>query len=118
MKARNDNVPSVSDALKRKSAEKCKLKIGKDVDLIQQIDYWDVVLRQKNRQVVHSKFVASRKRDVKGMIRKHNARLVVCGNEESEINKECYSPVSNFTVTKLVFRIAFQNNWKMKHCDF
>lgn len=42
---------------------------------------------------------------------------MICGNEEYEFQQEGFSPVADFTASKLTFCLALQKGWMAKYLD-
>lgn len=80
--------------------------------------YFDVDSRIQSIPVLHMTFVLHRKHDEYGMVSRHKAILVVCGNEEWDYQNDKFSPVVDFTVAKLIICLFLQQDWISKQLDF
>lgn len=77
----------------------------------------DRIKKSSTRKVLQGKFVLRRKRDSMEAIVKHKVRLVVCGNQEEENLEESFSPVPDFSIVKLIIRIANRRGSHARHFD-
>lgn len=73
--------------------------------------------RPRKDRVMNTKLVLRSKKDERGRICKHTARLVVCRNEEVDIQEETFSPVTDHSIIKLVLYLCIKQRWKVQHLD-
>lgn len=114
----DDDEPKAGHALKGLESKQWKNAMNNEVDTLLGMHCWKVVPRPRHEKVLHTKFALKKKRDESGIVRKYQARLVVCGNEEEDEGLDNFSPVSEFAIVKLILCIAIQRGWKMRHIDF
>lgn len=117
-RSRTDDKPSAAKALKRKDAEIWHSAMWTEICALQQFDCWKEVARPRNTKVLHTKLVLWRKHNEEGMIGKHKARLVVCANEESDNDNDCFIPVEDYILIKMLLCFAVQRKWEVKRFDF
>lgn len=68
--------------------------------------------------MVQTKFVLKRKWYEVNKFQKYKGRLVVCGSEEVENNKNSFSPLLDATVLRPIMCLSAQRGWCCKHPDF
>lgn len=117
-RAREDDEPSMRNALKGNDQKKWRESMDKEVKTLKQMQCWDEVERPPEARVLHTKFVLKRKRYETGNIQNYKARLVVCGNGEIDNADENFSPVPDFTVIRSILSLAAQKGWHRRHFDF
>lgn len=117
-RAHTEDEPSLRYAMNSSEAEKWKSAIDKEITALTNLRCWDVIERPTGKKILHSKFVLKKKRNGDGTIVKYKARLVVCGNEDTENVEENFSPVIDFTLVKLFLAIAVQRKWFIRQMDF
>lgn len=59
-----------------------------------------------SKKILHTKFVLRNNKSKNDEVIKYKARLVVCGNEEQELNEEGFSSVSDFNGTKVLMCLS------------
>lgn len=52
------------------------------------------------------------------MIHTYKARPVVCGNEQDEKENDCFSPLVDYSVIKVLLSLEIQNGWIVRHFEF
>lgn len=92
--------------------------MSKEVSILQDMKSWQEKERPKDEQILHSKFVLKRKQDKKSSVQKYRARLVICGNKETNNDQKKFSLVTDFSVTCLILPLVAQQGWNKRHIDF
>ena len=80
------------EALESPDAEKWKLAIDNAVESLFENSTWTVVTVSKDRKVLGSRFVLTKKLNTDGSLDRHKARLVVKGYQQKDA-KHVYAPV-------------------------
>lgn len=90
----------------------------KEVFTLEEMSCWDTVSRHKDKRVFHTKFVLKRKTHSAGEKSNSTMRFVVRGNGKYEDEEDTFTPVSYFTVIKLVLCMAEHSGYHHRHFDF
>lgn len=89
-----------------------------EIRVLTQVVCWEEVVQPKYTSVLHIKFGLWREPSHNGDIKKYKARFVVCGNEEHNNGNDCFSPIVDCTLIKLLQSLAMQKKWKVKPFEF
>lgn len=116
--SRNNDQPSPREVLNGKYIEKWRFTMETKVLALHRLDCWEEIKCSESTKVPHTKCVLRRKTNQDGDIEKYKARLVLYGNEEDDNNTDCFSPVADYTLIKLLIQLAVQNNSEVKRYDF
>lgn len=85
---------------------------------LKELRCWKATSRPNDKRVIHTKLVLNQNHDVTGEIKSYKAPLVVCGNARYETEVDTPSPEPDFTVIKLIMRIAEQKSYHCRHFGF
>lgn len=77
-----------------------------------------MVQKLTDQKILNTKFVLIQKRDENGAIQKYKACLEICGNEETNNYEECFSPVADNALIRLVITRSLQQRWTLRDLDF
>jgi Reverse transcriptase (RNA-dependent DNA polymerase) len=93
--------------------------IDKDVNALENVGTWTMVPHQPGIRILRSHLVLKAKRDTAGAIIKYKARLVA--GEDAQVHGldlyKSYAPVADFTVVRIVLRIAARENRVLHSLD-
>lgn len=80
----------------------------KEVYKLENMQCWEVVTKPKKKRVLQTKLVLKRRRVEIGMKKKYKVSVVVYWNEKNECEDDDISPVSDFTVIKILLCQSIQ----------
>ena len=112
----NEEPSSYSSAAKQKE---WKVAMEEEMSSILKNETWTMVKPQSDIKPIGVKWVFRVKKDSKGRILRHKARLVVKGYAQKEgINySEVFSPVARMDSIRILIAIAAQEEWELHHLD-
>ncbi|KAE9282446.1 hypothetical protein PF008_g27639 [Phytophthora fragariae] len=111
---------SVDEALQGPDAEKWIEALEKEYYDLMRNNAWVLVERPKGKKILGSKWAFVRKRNHKGEVVRHRARITIKGcQQEYGVNFwETYAPVVSHESVKLVLLLALHYGLLCEHVDF
>jgi hypothetical protein len=82
-------------------------------------DVWEIVPKQKSKDVVSSKWLFKIKHVVDGSIEKYKEKFVARGFSQKEgiDYEEMFSPVARYTSIRTIIALAAKMKWKLHQMD-
>lgn len=110
---------TVESAMARHDARSWKQAMQSEINSLAENDTWEIVNLPPNRRPINCKWVFKVKRDAKGNIMKHKARLVVkgCSQREGIDYSETYAPVVRYNSIRLLLSIATNLDLQIDQMD-
>ncbi|CAL1389348.1 unnamed protein product [Linum trigynum] len=99
--------------------EKWKRAMDEEIGAIEKNKTWELVSLPKNQKPIGVKWVFKAKKNAKGEVVRHKARLVVKGySKRPGIDyNEVFAPVARMESIRMVISLATQNGWKIHQMD-
>lgn len=93
--------------------------MNEEIKAIVKNDTQELVTLPKSHNVIGVKWVCKMKRNAKGEIERHKARLVVkCYSQKAGIDyDEVFAPITRLEIIILIISLATQNKWKIHKLD-
>ena len=113
-----DDEPTLRMALQSDEEPLWRKAIEIEIKTLKNMKRWIKVKRPQGKPVLHSKFVLKRKRNGDGTVSKYKARLIVCGNEDAEVQLNSFAPVIDFSSVKLFLAIEIQRKLIIRQLNF
>ena len=104
----DDDTPTLRVALKSDEHKEWRKAIRAELEALERMGTWEIVERPSKAKVIFSKWVLKKKRTADGNLAKYKARLVICGNHDTDAAVTTFAPVVDFTVVRLLLAIAAQ----------
>lgn len=114
----DDDTPTLRSALEGDESDKWKLAIKDELTALQNMNTWKIINKPPKVKVIYCKWVLRKKRTADGLLAKYKARLVICGNRDTDTVHETYAPVVDFTIVRLILAIAVQRGWLIHQVDY
>lgn len=98
------------DTVKGLNGDDWKRAIKSEITTVQNKGCREFTDASTSVKALYLKFLLCRKRDEDGVLKKHKARFVECGNEENENKEESFSSVAELTDVKILMSLFL--SWK------
>lgn len=69
---------------------------------------WLIVDKPIDKNILNTKFILKPDMVEKGLISRHKGRLVVCGSKENNFQDDIFSPVTDFTVARVILCLSIE----------
>lgn len=113
-----EDEPKVADAMNGAKAAEWKVEMDKEVDTLSYKNCWEKLQQPERSEILLTKFLFRKKRVEKGIVQRHKAHVVVCGNEEQDNKEKNFSLVSYILIAKLILCLATRKGRKARLIDF
>ncbi|KAH9706546.1 hypothetical protein KPL70_012251 [Citrus sinensis] len=99
--------------------EKWRIAMDEEIKAIVKNDTWELTTLPTGHKAIGVKWVYKTKRNAKGGIERHKARLVANGySQKAGIDyDEIFAPVARLETIRLIISLAAQNKWKIFQMD-
>lgn len=115
-----DDPMSYEEATKSEDASLWHVAMDEEITTLRDREVFKQVKRPKNHKVLGNRWVFTRKRNDKGQVVRHRARLVAQGfaqNKGSDY-QDIYAPVVDFALVRLfLYLLVVLRKWSNKHID-
>ena len=98
---------------------KWRKAMEEEIHSIKKNDTWELTSLPQDSNPIGVKWVYKTKRDAKGVVERHKARLVVKGYKQKYgiDYEEVFAPVARLETVRLLISLAAQRRWKMHQMD-
>ena len=99
--------------------KKWKGAMDEEIKAIKKNDTWELASLPKGHKVINEKWVYKAKKNAKGKVERHKARLVEkVYNQRADIDyDEVFGPIAWLETIRLIISLATQNNWRIHQMD-
>lgn len=107
---------TVKEALACEDADDWKEAINAELKSLGKHDTWEIVKKIDGVRTLPTRFVFLRKRDEKGNVIRHKARLVVKGYLQGNVD-QTFAPVVDITTVRTCLAVAVQRGYSIHQMD-
>ena len=110
------NPVTVNGALSQEDREEWKAEIDSELDSLRHHGTWEIVEEPGGVKPLTTRFVFLRKHDEHGNVCRHNARLVVRGFLQGDV-EQTFAPFVDFTTVRTCLSVAVQRKYATHQMD-